>query len=142
VLVSRQKLPLIIYDDIQKTHEELEAKFSKKLSQSIIGIEEIDEFEFYSSLSKYGLKLSLAGKQEINKRNLRKAMRIKSFSRSIKQNFERLSSFVEKRQIDGIDTTVQNIIDHLETFELASNVLSQVILLAFHNGIINQQLDD
>ncbi|MHA2252838.1 MAG: hypothetical protein ACXAD7_20920, partial [Candidatus Kariarchaeaceae archaeon] len=142
VLVSRQKLPILMYNDAERTHRELDVKFNKKLSQSIIGIEEIDEYEFYNALSQHGLKLGLTGNQELKKRNLRKSMRISTFSRNMKQNFQRLGDFVEQRQINGISTSVPQIVDHLETFDLTSSTIAQVILLAYLNKIILQQIDD
>ncbi|OLS29050.1 MAG: hypothetical protein HeimC2_02450 [Candidatus Heimdallarchaeota archaeon LC_2] len=130
VIISRQKLPFIMLDQIKKAHMLIENKFS--LAHRAGGVQELNKNEVEDLYEKAGFKVGLLDNLTMNKTKIVKIKRNKSLSRLLRQKIDLFLNFHE--ELNEETFVLEQLLSFLKNKDIFEDVANTLVSLMYIYG--------
>jgi hypothetical protein len=135
ILISTQKLPYNVLDQIKEAQKIIEKKHKNYFGSNVRGVLNLTKSQVRPLFDEADFKLSMLGTYTLHPTNMKKLLKESSISSSMKNNIKSLLDF-DKYYDDGRQMSFETVHDYFEERDMPMKMTSRAILLAYRYKIL------
>jgi hypothetical protein len=137
ITVSKEKLPIIMLNQIEQAHTYIDTKFVKDFRNRNL----INRKKLYEVFEKADFKIALRGKIKINTRKVKRIARVKGISLFVQNQISSFSDLILEYGKEPTYVRLNEIYSFFEKSDLPIDEIANVILVSFKHKVLQPLID-
>ncbi|OLS19216.1 MAG: hypothetical protein HeimC2_42230, partial [Candidatus Heimdallarchaeota archaeon LC_2] len=136
IIISTDKLPIVLLSQIKDAQEDIENSFKNNFTKTTRGVTRLTTAEIHPKFHNADFKLDLIDDLSFKGKNIKKMLKQRSLSRALKFNIRMLYEFPDSDYFEGDTFQLGDIIDFFNSKGITERVSSRTIMLAYQFDVI------